>query len=266
MIDALLFVIGLAGFADVDRAAVGEREPGGDEAVRAEQAADRLPVARVALVLEAFADPAQEVVGENANKNVPVDAVFELMEIRSQSERAFELGKAGFGFKDRHRELPELRGSEALVGLQNRVAALGEDAFHFLLVAGDFEPSGVVLECVESGGAGVAFLEGSDFAFDDGGSLEDAFFDALAEGGRGGEESLLGAGNHGFLLEAALGAAAQDKVALGVLGIGDFFHLDTLGIGASREGFEGLFFKRVGILAAAAARDVDDVRIAAFLE
>jgi len=59
---------------------------------------------------------------------VPVDAVFELMEIRSQSERAFELGKVGLGFQKRHRELPELRGSEALVGLQNRVAALGEVA------------------------------------------------------------------------------------------------------------------------------------------
>jgi hypothetical protein len=51
----------LAGFADVDRAAVGERESGGDEAVRAQQAADRLPVAGVAVVFEAFADPAQEV-------------------------------------------------------------------------------------------------------------------------------------------------------------------------------------------------------------
>jgi len=159
-----------------------------------------------------------------------------------------------------------LRGSEALVGLQNIVTALGEDAFHFLVVAGDFEPSGAVLERVESGGAGVAFLEGPDFAFNNGGSLEDAFFDALAEGGRGGEESRLGAGNHGFFLEAALGAAAQDQMARGVLGIGDFFHLDTLGIGASREGFEGLIFKRVGILAATAARDVDDVRIAALFE
>ena len=63
-----MFVVGLTGFTDVDRAAVGEREPGGDEAVGAEQAADRLPVARVALVLEAFADPAQEVVGEHADK------------------------------------------------------------------------------------------------------------------------------------------------------------------------------------------------------
>ena len=123
-----LFVFGLAWLADVDRAAVGEREPGGDEAVRAEQAADRLPVARVVVVLEAFADPAQKVAGEHADKNVAVDAVFELMEIRAQSERIFELGKADLGFQRSHKELPELRGSEALVGLQNRVTALGEDA------------------------------------------------------------------------------------------------------------------------------------------
>ena len=113
---------------------------------------------------------------------MPFDAVFELMEIRSQSERAFEFAEAGLGLEEGHVELPELRGSEALVGLQNRVSALGEDAFHFLFFAGDLDPSGVVLERVESVGAGVAFLEGLHFAFDDGSAFEDAFFDALAEG------------------------------------------------------------------------------------
>ena len=91
MVDAFLFVVGLAGFADVDDASVGERESGGGEAVRAEQAADRLPFAHVVVSLKAFADPAQKVVGEHADKDVAVDAVFELMEIRQQSERAFEL-------------------------------------------------------------------------------------------------------------------------------------------------------------------------------
>ena len=66
-------------------------------------------------------------------------------------------------------------------------------------------------------------LEGSDFAFDDGSALEDPFYDAFAEGCGGGKKSLLGARNHGLLLDAALGAAAQDQVARGVLGIGDFF-------------------------------------------
>ena len=55
-------------------------------------------------------------------------------------------------------------------------------------------------------------------------------------------------------------------MARGVLGIGDFFHLHTLGIGASGQGFEGLFFKKVGRLAAAAAHDVDDVRIVTLCE
>ena len=63
-----LFVVGLAGFTDVDRAAVGERESGGDEAVGAEQATNCLPVARGVVVLEAFAATAQEVVGEHADK------------------------------------------------------------------------------------------------------------------------------------------------------------------------------------------------------
>jgi hypothetical protein len=39
-----LFIVGLAGLADVDRASVGERESGGDEAVGAKQAADCLQV------------------------------------------------------------------------------------------------------------------------------------------------------------------------------------------------------------------------------
>ena len=113
---------------------------------------------------------------------MPVDAVFELVEIRSQSERALEFAEAGLGLEEGHVELPELRGSEALVGLQNRVSELGEDAFHFLLFAGDLESPGAVLERVEPSCAGVAFLEGSDFAFDNGSAFEDAFFNALAEG------------------------------------------------------------------------------------
>ena len=72
------------------QAAVGERESVGDEAVGAEQAADRLPFARVVVVLK------------------------------------------------------------ALAGLQNTVAAVGSCAFRFLLVAGDFEMSGAVLEGIES--------------------------------------------------------------------------------------------------------------------
>ncbi len=68
MVDAFLFVVGLAGLADVDRASVGGREPGSGEAVGAEQAADRSPFARVFVVLESFADPSQEVVGEHADK------------------------------------------------------------------------------------------------------------------------------------------------------------------------------------------------------
>ncbi len=46
------------------------------------------------------------------------------MEIRPQSEGAFELAEASFGFEDRDVEFPELCGFEALVGLQNSVAAL----------------------------------------------------------------------------------------------------------------------------------------------
>jgi hypothetical protein len=123
-----------------------------------------------------------------------------------------------------------------------------------------------MFERVEPRRAGVEFLEGSDFAFDDGSALEDAFFNTLAEGCGGGEESLLGTRNHDLLLDAALGAAAQDQVARGVLRTGDFFHLHALFLGASGKDFEGLFFKRVGILGAAAARDVDDVGIALLLE
>jgi hypothetical protein len=68
LVDAFLFVVGLAGLADVNRAPAGERESGGDEAVGAEQAADRLPVARVVVSLQAFTDTALQVVGEDADE------------------------------------------------------------------------------------------------------------------------------------------------------------------------------------------------------
>ena len=42
-----------------------------------------------------------------------VDAVFELMENRPQSECAFKLEEASFGFQQRPVEFPELRGLEA---------------------------------------------------------------------------------------------------------------------------------------------------------
>ena len=67
------------------------------------------------------------------------------------------------------------------------------------------------MDCWKSGSAAVPFdLEGRDAANRASGAFENALFDALAEGG-GGEDSLLSAGNHGFFLEAALGAAAQDQ-------------------------------------------------------
>ncbi len=118
-----------------------------------------------------------------------INTVFELIKIQPQSESAFELA-ACLGFEQRHVELPELRGSEALVGLQNIVAA--------------FEPRR----------AGEAFLESSGFAFDHSGALEDAFFDALAEGCVCGEEPLLGARNHSPILAAALAATAVVAVLL----------------------------------------------------
>ena len=66
------------------------------------------------------------------------------------------------------------------------------------------------MDCWKSGSAAVPFdLEGRDAANRACGAFENALFDALAESG-GGEDSLLGAGNHGLLLEAALSAVAQD--------------------------------------------------------
>ena len=89
-----------------------------------------------------------------------------------------------------------------------------------------------MLEGVEPGRAGVAFLEGSDFAFDDGSAFEDALFNALAEGCGSGEEALLGTRNHGLLLDAALGAEAQDE-AVGNHDLGW-----SNGAGVHTEGFE----------------------------
>jgi hypothetical protein len=59
------------------------------------------------VILQAFADPEQKVASEHADKEMPIDEVFQLMEIRVQSERSFELAEAGFGFEERHVEFPE---------------------------------------------------------------------------------------------------------------------------------------------------------------
>ncbi|PAZ01112.1 MAG: hypothetical protein CAK90_02145 [Spartobacteria bacterium AMD-G4] len=55
-------------------------------------------------------------------------------------------------------------------------------------------------------------------------------------------------------------------MAGGALGIGDFFHLHALAVGASGQSLTGLFFKSVDILGAATARAVDKVGIDSLLE
>ena len=57
-----------------------------------------------------------KVIGEHADEDVSAVAVFELIEIQPQSERAFELGKAALGIEQRYLEFPELRGPEAQSG------------------------------------------------------------------------------------------------------------------------------------------------------
>jgi hypothetical protein len=95
----------------------------------------------------------------------------------------------------------------------------------FSLVAGDVELTAVVLERVEARRAGVSLLEGSGFAFDDGGEPKESF----AEGC--GEEAFLGTRNHAPFLDDAMCAAAQEQVPCRVLMIGDFLYLRTLFVG-----------------------------------
>jgi hypothetical protein len=59
-----------------------------------------------------------------------------------------------------------LRNFEAFAALQSIVGAVGACAFHFLLIADDFEPPGAMLEGVEPRCAGMAFLEVANFTFD----------------------------------------------------------------------------------------------------
>ena len=109
--DAFLLVVGLAGLADVDRAAVSERESGGDEAVGAEQAADRLPFARVVVSLQAFAYPAQEVVGEHTDEPKSWEALRQTAARQPEGCRSREKKASTCG----HRLGPPIDGNSASV-------------------------------------------------------------------------------------------------------------------------------------------------------
>ena len=104
VVEVLLLGVGLGGLADAqDGAGVG-RKDGGNQAVGGEQAAQGVPVGGGAGVAEGFAHPCQEVVGEHAHKHVGFDAVFELVEVGAQAQRAFEAGEAFLGLEQDHVE------------------------------------------------------------------------------------------------------------------------------------------------------------------
>ena len=106
-----------AGFADGDGLPVGERQPGGDQAVRAQEASDRFPLPRVAGCFELLSYLTQQMEDEHTDKNMPIHAVFKLVVIWAQSERALDEGKAVLRLEQRQVKRPELWGIERLVGL-----------------------------------------------------------------------------------------------------------------------------------------------------
>ena len=85
-VDAGLLGIGVAGFADGDDAPVFEGQARADQAVGAQDAAYGVPFAVVAGLFEFLADPVEQVVGEDAEEDVSVDALFELVVAGAQAE------------------------------------------------------------------------------------------------------------------------------------------------------------------------------------
>ena len=90
--------------------------------MRAQEAADRFPLPRVAGCFELLSYLTQQMEDEHTDKNMPIHAVFKLVVIWAQSERALDEGKAVLRLEQRQVKRPELWGIERLIGLEHLVA------------------------------------------------------------------------------------------------------------------------------------------------
>ena len=88
-IDTFLLSIGLAGLSDQNDFTILFREPGCDDTVSSQQAANRAPRSFVAVLFEPFTNPTQKMVGENADKDMSLNPLFKLMKVGAKSQRAF---------------------------------------------------------------------------------------------------------------------------------------------------------------------------------
>ncbi len=77
-VDAGLFGVEIAGLSNGDDATVFQRQPRADQAMGAQDTADGVPFAVIAGLFELLPDPVEQVVGEYADEDMTINAIFEL--------------------------------------------------------------------------------------------------------------------------------------------------------------------------------------------
>ena len=124
----------------------------------------------------------------------------------------------------------------------------------------------LVGEGVVSPDAGVLFFKATNGAFDFGCLFETAGGDSFLKRAKVFEKTFFGSRDHGDFFFPTLRAAAENELAVGVFGVGDFEDFDLLVGGTSGECFEGFLLKMFGVFAAAPSGDINEVVVASCLE
>ena len=135
LVNQCLLGIRAARLAHLDDPPIRERQVCGRQVVGTQQASDGLPVAHVSALREPVANPAQEVLSQDTDENVPIDPPFQLMKVGPQSERAFQRTEALFRTQQRHVEFPQFGAIEVVIGFEHVVAAKFQRGFEPTVIA-----------------------------------------------------------------------------------------------------------------------------------
>ncbi len=114
------------------------------------------------MIEEGLLDGDQQVIGQNAQKDVSLDAPLELVEDRPLTERAFHVTKCVFDTGQQDIKAPSFFGREVFaVGLEQvgAVEAQGALSFSAVLVPAELLLTGVIVEVPVAGDSRVAFFE-----------------------------------------------------------------------------------------------------------
>src|SRR5215208_650699 len=174
-----------------------------------------------ALVEEALLDGNQQVIGENAEKDVSLDAMLELVEDGSLAQRALHVAEGVFDAGQQDIEAPRLLGRQVFaIGLQQVGAVEAKGTLLFLVI---FLPiqrllGFAVLHPPIAGYARVALLDSAEGFIHLVGALQLARCDASSQPGEVGQQTLFLLETDGLIFGLSTFTQAQDVEMLGRLG------------------------------------------------